>query len=197
MPRHSLELMARAQRDYTGAQTEAEREAALDRLAEAEAAHAKALGVQVGPVGWKSQVVPVIVAVSLAIVLALSIAISVSTNNLVDDVAALQERSVQAELETCARTNDARAAGVNEKVASAENLHSQLRFWRTALKAGGDEPVEPELAAAFTQMVVGLEREIANKERSAQASIDSQADVAIEPGSPIADCQRVVSPPEG
>lgn len=95
------------------------------------------------------------------------------------------------EVTSCERNNESRAASVEEKRQSVKTLRKTLRLWRAALKESppperADSPILP----LFLAYVESLEEELDTKRVGIHDAIAAQAEVAIEPGSPVVDCAK-------
>jgi hypothetical protein len=105
---------------------------------------------------------------------------------------AIVDREHDAAVETCERTNDARVASVKEKRQSVRSLSKQLDFWEAATEASKGQEPSP-LMPVFLTFVGGLREELTTKREGIRQAIESQAPVAIAPGSPVVDCTKATS----
>lgn len=182
--------------------SEGEHEVAVEEFVRANQNMLDKLGVERRPAAKWGQVISALLVIAVVVSMALNFAYSTTANSTADQAAEtadklahIQRASVFDARETCERTNAARKASVEEKRQSVQSLEKQLDFWNAALDASKGQPPSP-LTGVFLTFVGGLQEELATKRQGIIESIDSQADVAIEKGSPIADC-KLVSPLPG
>jgi hypothetical protein len=203
MPNSTAARMLEAQRDYLDAEGEVEKAQALANFVEAEAAHADRMGVERSPRGFIARVVlPSALLLILVVSFALNLALSVSTHQTANEtqttteaVQALQVESIIAARQSCERTNDARASSVRNLRSDVGTLRAQLNLWTVVLATTPQaalEKADPKVLKAYTDNISHLRRGIANKKEAVEGAINSQKGVAIKPGSPRADCAKVV-----
>lgn len=140
---------------------------------EAELAHYRAVGIQVRKPSWRDRLVP---GALVVLMVAIGFGVFGNAQNLADT-----------QRDFCERSNDARVASIQEKEGTIRNLNKQIRFWNAALAASAGQP-KSELTPLFLVFVDSLRDERETKEEGIDAAIAAQGEVAIEPGSPIADC---------
>lgn len=206
MPENAAERLANAlerMRDRT--LSEGEHEVAVEAFVKANQEMLDKMGVERRPSSsvrtGQAIAVVLIIAVVLSMVLNLSFSVTASStaekaNDTSEEVRhqatklrMLQRGNILAQRENCERSNDARVASIKEKRQSVRSLGKQLAFWDAALEASKDQPPSP-LTGVFLTFVGGLEEELATKREGITSSIESQASVAIKPGSPRADCAK-------
>jgi hypothetical protein len=182
--------------------SETEHEVAVEEFVRANQHMLDKLGVERRPASKWGQVISALLVVAVVASMALNFAYSTTAsstadqaNDTADKLARIQRASVIDSRENCERTNAARRASVKEKRQSAKSLKKQLAFWDAALDASKGQPPSP-LTSVFLTFVSGLREELVTKEAGIKEAIESQAAVAIKPGSPIADC-KLVSPLPG
>lgn len=170
---------------------EATLERALRDLNKAEEAHLDAIHVERSPGIWGTFLGATIV-LAMIIGLVLIWGLAGDTRQNTEGIAAQQIASVVDQREACERLNDSRVASIEKERRSIRNLAKQLAFWNAALAANpeGLKATPAPLARAFLGLVGGLRDEIANKREGIRQSIASQVDVAVRPGSPVADCAK-------
>lgn len=193
MPLSSAEQMLDALKEYTHASTKAEKDAAATRYIEAEKVHLRdKLRFAQQPQGAMARVLPAVLILLLVASLALNIFLSFNTKSTADHVEELQRSGVVVQREACERTNAGRVASIQNLHDDVRTLETQLHLWESLAATAS-----PEAAAqtpktvqdAFDNNLSALRLGIQHKQEAIQASIDSQAAVAIKPGSPVADCK--------
>jgi hypothetical protein len=196
MPHDTLKAWDEAKARRRGAE-DPDDAALVEAELSAEIAHLRRVGVDVHQRGFFSRVLPGAVVILLAIALVFSIVaavsshqISIHTRNNTHQLARLQREGVISNRESCQRSNDARVASIAEKLATIKSLGKQLAFWERVRKESDSSASPPAILALFDTFVDSLGEEIETKHASIEASIESQAKVAIEPGSPRTDCAR-------
>jgi hypothetical protein len=107
----------------------------------------------------------------------------------------VQKEQVGAAFDTCERGNESREVNVGNLRNDVHTLVTTLALWEAALATSGTGEAPPEVVAAFNGYLDGLRLGIQHKRRTIRRTIETQAPVAIEPGSPVDDCQRVVRAP--
>lgn len=93
----------------------------------------------------------------------------------------------QANLDSCGRGNEARLASVKEKRSDLDTLRHNVRLWEVFQSLLPPE-VPPRFALALDSNISSLNRGIQHKREGISEAIESQASVAIKPGSPVIDC---------
>jgi hypothetical protein len=160
---------------------------------EAEIAHLRKVGVELQPHTWVSRILPAALVILMAGVFVLSILISVETGRTADKVASIQGENIMAQFETCERNNDSRVASIEEKRSDIRNtLRPQLALWQSVIEVQGIDPNTPDVVVdRFNEFLEKLQKGIESKQKGIRASIASQAEVAIRPGSPITNCAKL------
>lgn len=95
----------------------------------------------------------------------------------------------QANLDSCGRGNEARLASVKEKHSDLDTLRHNVRLWEV-FRSLLPPTVPPRFTLALDNNIDSLHRGILHKREGITESIESQASVAIKPGSPVVDCAK-------
>lgn len=106
-----------------------------------------------------------------------------------EDIADLIGQQQDNSLAACERGNDARVA----EVANLQGDVLVLRSDRALLEAVQSLAPPGTLAEAYSKSIRAKSLAIKRKRQSVDEVIESQADVAVEPGSPEADCDKAYS----
>jgi hypothetical protein len=111
-------------------------------------------------------------------------------------IGSLVRRNHRNAVELCQRSNDARVGSIKNLHSDVRTLRTQLRLWEASIAHSTPEQLAQtpqDLLEAFNKNLSALRSGIRRKRAAIRASIESQAEVAIKPGSPIVDCQKANS----
>lgn len=210
MPEKAAENFARAvERVRDQSLTAEQHSQAVDELLEANARLLSKQGVDVqGPRRAVAQVVSgaLLVAVIVAMVLLVTYskegadtaaeakATATIARETVHELRRLQRGTVVNQRKGCERANDDREGEVKNLRSDAAVEQAQLNLWNAALAEATPEELEAlegtKAGDALDRNIEVLEKGISRKRASVKHKIESQKAVAVEPGSPRADCDK-------
>lgn len=110
-------------------------------------------------------------------------------------VAAIQRQQIEGAYASCERGNETREVNVANLRGDVHTLKTTLALWEAAIATSGTAETPPKVLDAFNSYLDGLRSGITRKQTAVQQTIEAQTEVAIEPGSPVDDCEKVVGTP--
>lgn len=169
------------------AETREEKEAAATEFVRAEREHFHKLGIDTRGQSWAVRLFP------LALIVIMLVSAYLAIGNAAD-VKELSETNRESNFATCERGNESRPVTVANLEGDIVKLQADVRDLKAELQLINDVPgpVGELVRQRKRNAIDAAQAAIKGKEASIQGLIAAQAPVAIEPGSLIVDCLKVV-----